>query len=76
MVLPDNPDAFYAEVIRKYTEHINPQLAKLMSFAGFGVEMSAEGAYIYDQDGRALLDFLGGYGVFSLGIAILRWSRR
>ncbi len=29
--------------------------------------MVGEGAYIYDQEGRALLDFLGGYGVFSLG---------
>ena len=67
MVLPQNPDAFYSDVIRKYTDHINPQLAKLLSFAGFGVEMVGEGAYIYDQDGRPLLDFLGGYGVFSLG---------
>lgn len=67
MVLPENPDAFYAEVIRKYTDHINPKLAKLMSFAGFGVEMVGEGAVIYDQEGRPLLDFLGGYGVFSLG---------
>ncbi|MHB8637357.1 MAG: aspartate aminotransferase family protein [Fimbriimonadaceae bacterium] len=67
MALPENPDAFYADVIRKYTNYVNPQLAKLLSFAGFPVEMRAEGAYIYDQDGRALLDFLGGYGVFSLG---------
>jgi putrescine aminotransferase len=67
MELPHDPDAYYAEVIRKYSEYINPGLAKLMSFAGFGVEMQGEGCYVIDHQGRKLLDFLGGYGVFSLG---------
>lgn len=62
-----DPDGFYAEVIRKYTEYINPSLAKLLSFAGFGVEVRGEGCYLIDHEGRRLLDFLGGYGVFSLG---------
>ncbi len=60
-------DAFYADVIDKYSRHINPYLAKLMSFAGFGVEMRGEGCYIYDHEGRKFLDCLGGYGTFSLG---------
>lgn len=60
-------DQLHAEVVRKYTEHINPYLAKLMNFAGFGVEVKGEGCYIFDQDGRSYLDCLGGYGVFSLG---------
>lgn len=60
-------DELHAEVVRKYAEHINPYLAKLMNFAGFGVEVKGEGCYIFDQDGRAYLDCLGGYGVFSLG---------
>lgn len=62
-----NADALRASVVSDYSEHINPGLAKLMQFAGFGVEVQAEGMYITDQDGREYLDFLGGYGVFSLG---------
>jgi putrescine aminotransferase len=38
-----------------------------MSFAGFGVEMQAEGCCIFDHEGRRYLDCLGGYGVFALG---------
>ncbi len=67
MDLPENPEAFTAEVIRKYSQYVNPQLGKLMAFAGFPVEWYSEGCYIYDPEGRAILDFLGGYGVFSLG---------
>ncbi len=60
-------DALYADVIDKYSRHINPYLAKLMAFAGFGVEMRGEGCYIYDHEGRKFLDCLGGYGTFSVG---------
>lgn len=62
-----DPDALYADVVEKYSEHINPYLARLMAFAGFGVEMRGEGCYIFDQDGKSYLDCLGGYGTFSLG---------
>ncbi len=60
-------EALYADVVGKYTDHINPYLSKLMAFAGFGVEMRGEGCYIYDQEGRQYLDCLGSYGCFSLG---------
>ena len=60
-------DALYADVIDKYTRHINPHLAKLMAFAGFGVEMRGEGCYLYDHEGRKFLDCLGGYGTFTVG---------
>ena len=60
-------DALYQSVIEKYANYVNPGLAKLMAFAGFGVEMRAEGSYIYDHEGRKYLDCLGGYGVFTLG---------
>ena len=60
-------DALYADVIEKYSRHINPHLAKLMSFAGFGVEIRSEGCYLYDHEGRKFLDCLGGYGTFSVG---------
>lgn len=62
-----DPDALYADVVGKYSRHMNPYLAKLMAFAGFGVEMRGEGCYIFDHEGRRFLDCLGGYGTFSLG---------
>lgn len=61
------PDAFYDDVVGKYQRHINPYLARLVSFAGFGVEMRGEGCYLYDHEGRKFLDCLGGYGTFALG---------
>lgn len=60
-------DALYQDVYEKYTKHMNPNLAKLMGFAGFGVEVRAEGCYIYDHENRKYLDCLGGYGTFSFG---------
>ncbi|MFN3682376.1 MAG: aspartate aminotransferase family protein [Fimbriimonadaceae bacterium] len=60
-------EAIFDDVVSKYSQHINPGLARLVSFAGFGVEMEAEGCYITDHEGRRFLDCLGGYGVFSLG---------
>lgn len=60
-------DALYADVIEKYTQHVNPYLAKLMAFAGFGIETRGEGCYLYDHEGRQFLDCLGGYGTFTLG---------
>ncbi len=61
------PEEVYADVLDKYSRHLNPHLAKLMAFAGFGVEVHGEGCYIFDHDGRKFLDCLGGYGCFSLG---------
>ncbi|MEO7453812.1 MAG: aspartate aminotransferase family protein [Fimbriimonadales bacterium] len=52
---------------RKYAQYVNPGLAKLLDFAGYGVEMEAEGCYITDDAGKRYLDCLGGYGVFSPG---------
>lgn len=54
-------------VLDQYTAHVNAPLARLKAFAGFGAEVKAEGCVITDGDGREYLDFLGGYGVFSLG---------
>lgn len=60
-------DAVLAHVVSGYQNHINPSLARLMNFAGFGVEARAEGCYVWDHEGNKYLDCLGGYGVFSLG---------
>lgn len=62
-----NADAVHTEVVGKYADFINPYLARLMNFAGFGVEVQAEGCILRDHEGREFLDFLGGYGVYSLG---------
>ena len=56
------------ETIDKYTDYVNPTLANLMRFAGFGnVEESAQGTIVRDYSGNEYIDCLGGYGVFSLG---------
>lgn len=60
-------DALHASIVDKYSEYINPYLARLMNFAGFGTEMRAEGCHMFDHEGKRYLDCLGGYGVFSLG---------
>ncbi len=60
-------EALHAATIERYQEHVNPYLARLMNFAGFGVEVEAEGCYIFDHEGRKYLDCLGGYGVFTFG---------
>lgn len=57
-----------AEVVKCYKDHISPDLVRLLRLTGFGVmEMSAEGSWVTDQNGKRYLDFSGGYGVFSLG---------
>ena len=60
-------ELMHLNTIKKYTDHINPYLAKLMNFAGFGVEVKGEGCYLYDHEGNKFLDCLGSYGVFILG---------
>lgn len=63
-------EAFISEVIAKYQEYVNPGLASLMKFGGFGdVEVSASGCIVRTASGAEYLDCLGGYGVFTLGHA-------
>jgi len=62
-----SPEELHSQVVSDYAEFVNPYLGKLMNFAGFGVEVRAEGCSIWDHEGREYLDCLGGYGVFSLG---------
>jgi len=60
-------DALHSHVVQEFSDFVNPYLGKLMNFAGFGVEASAQGCIITDHEGREYIDCLGGYGVFSLG---------
>lgn len=58
------------QVVAKYQDFVNPGLASLMKFAGFGdVEVSASGCVVRTAGGGEYLDCLGGYGVFTLGHA-------
>ena len=55
-------------VVEKYQEFVNPGLASLMKFGGFGdVEVYGEGCMLRTASGAEYLDCLGSYGVFALG---------
>ena len=63
-----NVEARIESVITKYQEYVNPGLASLMKFGGFGdIEVSASGCIVRTATGAEYLDCLGGYGVFTLG---------
>ncbi|GAC1499012.1 MAG: aspartate aminotransferase family protein [Vulcanimicrobiaceae bacterium] len=57
----------YDEVYENYKSFVNPTLARVMKVSGSPVEVRAGGCTIYDEKGKAYLDFAGGYGVFTLG---------
>lgn len=56
-----------AEAFDNYKRYVNPPLARVMKLSGSPVELRAAGTTIWDQNGKAYLDFAGGYGVFTLG---------
>lgn len=58
----------FEEIAELYARHINPGLARLMKFAGVdGVEIRAEGIWVYDEKGNRYLDFLAGFGALNFG---------
>lgn len=51
-----------------HDRHVNRTLVKVLQTIGFDkVYARAQGAYLYDMDGKEYLDFLSGYGVFNIG---------
>jgi putrescine aminotransferase len=62
-----SPRALADETYEDYKRFVNPPLARVMKLSGSPVETRAQGATIWDQNGKAYLDFAGGYGVFTLG---------
>ncbi len=51
-----------------YAHTINPQFVRLLRTIGFDrVWARAEGAYLYDDEGRKYLDLLGGFGMYNVG---------
>ena len=63
-----SPQALAAETYENYKKFVNPPLARVMKLSGSPVEVRARGCTIWDQNGKAYLDFAGGYGVFTLGL--------
>ena len=56
------------EAYSLHEQHINPQFAKVLKTIGFDRHyVRAKGAYLYDDQGREVLDMLAGYGVFNVG---------
>jgi putrescine aminotransferase len=62
-----SPQELASETYENYKRFVNPPLARVMKLSGSPVEVRAQGATIWDQTGKAYLDFAGGYGVFTLG---------
>jgi putrescine aminotransferase len=62
-----SPAALAEETYENYRRYLNPPLARVMKVSGSPVEVRAEGSTIVDHNGKAYLDFAGGYGVFTLG---------
>lgn len=51
-----------------HDRYLNRTLVKVQRTIGFDkVYARAEGAYLYDMDGKDYLDFLSGFGVFNMG---------
>jgi ornithine--oxo-acid transaminase len=62
----------YAEpaqrIHERYSRYVNHRFADVVRMIGFDKVFSrAEGAWLWDQDGRKYLDYLGGYSVFNTG---------
>lgn len=60
----------FEEVAGLYTKHVNPSLVTLLRFMGFEeLEAEGQGHLMRTDAGTEYIDFLGGFGVFSMGHA-------
>ncbi|MFK4825369.1 aspartate aminotransferase family protein [Paenochrobactrum sp. BZR 588] len=62
-------DMGIAQMTELFTAHLNPgqlHFMKLLGFHKIKIER-AEGMYYYDQNGRKILDFFGGFGSLAFG---------
>jgi acetylornithine/succinyldiaminopimelate/putrescine aminotransferase len=58
----------FGENYELHARHINRTLVKVQRTIGFDkIYAKACGAYLYERDGTAILDFLSGYSVFNIG---------
>ncbi len=57
-----------AETYGLHSRYVNPQLVRVLEVIGYQRNYtSARGAYLIDDSGRRVLDFLSGFGVFNIG---------
>jgi len=58
----------WGENYELHERYVNPQLARVQQTIGFDkIYQESRGAYLYDEQGQAYLDFISGYGVFNVG---------
>jgi len=56
------------EAFELHERYLNPQMPRVLRTIAFDADyVRADGAYLFDRDGRRYLDFLAGFGVFALG---------
>jgi len=56
------------EIYELHRKYVNPQFVRVLETIGFNrFYMKGEGARLYDAEGREVLDFLAGFGVFNIG---------
>jgi ornithine--oxo-acid transaminase len=56
------------ETYELHRQYVNPQFVRVLEVIGFNRNYtSAKGARLTDENGREVLDFLAGFGVFSIG---------
>lgn len=74
--MADNNDFDILSLIRSrsgetyslHRKHVNPQFVRVLEVIGFNRNyLSSRGAYLTDEKGRRVLDFLAGFGVFNIG---------
>lgn len=62
------PELATAPTAAAYSEHVNPQWARLLTLLDMNVSYQrCEGAELFTADGRRILDFLSGYCVHNTG---------
>ncbi len=72
------------QVYGRYASYVNHRFAKVVELIGFDrIFTKAQGAWLWDKEGRRYLDFLGGYSVFNVGRnhprvkqALMEWLER
>ena len=58
----------HAETYNLHKQHINPQFVRVLEVIGFNRNyVSSKGSRLIDAEGREVLDFLAGFGVFNIG---------
>jgi ornithine--oxo-acid transaminase len=61
-------DAARGQALRPYEDYVNPQWVRLLEVLGMNAHyVRCAGAELFTADGRRILDFISGYGVYNAG---------